>query len=484
MTNRPCYFRFLSLVFALCLVAAFVSGCAAQPEALPETEPTVTEPTQPQAQSHSFLNGDPLGEFSIVYSEADHDYSKRAAEYIQAQILERTGLELPLIRDTDPTAAYEIVVGQTSREISSRLTPPELSTQFAILAEDSQIALEGEYFVIAAAAYYFIETYVPQDDYDAQIPLSVTIHEPIVEKADNYIFLIGDGMGVNTTRLFEAVENTVDYGDGESCFYGYYLPYQGFSRTASLSGVTDSAAGGTALACGIKTVNYYVGQDENHSSVQSLTELAGEFEMSTAVMSTETETGATPGAFSAHADDRDLSTDILLSQQELQKKYGTIIECGFDFYTPNYMKWIEKTFLETLDTLDDNENGFFIMYEEAHTDKHGHNNDMDKAFQALVRFDQVIARAMEYAFYHPNTFVLITADHETGGITEENGTFVYTTEEHTGVDVPVFVYGYGGEVFHGNTVENIQIPQTIALWLGEPAFGDQTQFGPLTSDAP
>jgi alkaline phosphatase len=286
-------------------------------------------------------------------------------------------------------------------------------------------------------------------------------------------------MGVNTTRLFEIMDNNIDYGDGEEIFYGYYLPYQGFSRTNSLSGTTDSAAGGTALSCGIKTINYYVGQDENHAPVQSLTELAGSLQLSTAVMSTETETGATPAAFSAHVDDRNMSGEIIASQQELQTAYGTIINCGYDFYTPNYMKWIEKTLNETLDTLDDNEKGFFLMYEEAHTDKHGHNNDMPMAFQAIVRFNQVIARVMEYSFYHPNTFVLITADHETGGLTEENGTFVYTTDAHTGVDVPVFVYGQGGEVFNGQTVENIQIPQTIAAWLGEPNFGDQSQFGPL-----
>ena len=459
MTQKPYLFRIFCLLLTLSLAAALLSGCTPAPA--------------------SRLNDAPLEEFSIVRSQLADDYTIRAAQYIQAQILERTGLELPVKTDDNPAVGFEILVGDTTRDLSAQVAPPQHCTQFAIAAGEGQVALEGDAFVIAAAAYYFIETYVPQDDFPAQIPMEVTIHDPIQAPAKNYILLIGDGMGVNTTRLFEIMDNNIDYGDGEDIFYGYYLPYQGFSRTNSLSGTTDSAAGGTALSCGIKTINYYVGQDENHAPVQSLTELAGSLQLSTAVMSTETETGATPAAFSAHVDDRNMSGEIIASQQELQTAYGTIINCGYDFYTPNYMKWIEKTLNETLDTLDDNEKDFFLMYEEAHTDKHGHDNDMPMAFQAIVRFNQVIARVMEYSFYHPNTFVLITADHETGGLTEENGTFVYTTEEHTGVDVPVFVYGQGGEVFNGQTVENIQIPQTIAAWLGEPDFGDQSQFGPL-----
>jgi alkaline phosphatase len=74
--------------------------------------------------------------------------------------------------------------------------------------------------------------------------------------------------------MFDYVVNEVDYSDGEDIFYGYYLPYQGFSRTDSLSGTTDSAAGGTALSSGIKTINGNVGRDENLNDVKLITELA------------------------------------------------------------------------------------------------------------------------------------------------------------------------------------------------------------------
>jgi alkaline phosphatase len=306
------------------------------------------------------------------------------------------------------------------------------------------------------------------------------IYDPIVEKADNFIIMIGDGMGVNNTLLFDVLENNVAYSDGEDTFYVYYLPYSGFSKTKSTAMITDSAAGGTALACGIKTKNGHVGQDKDHQEVESITELAGFMGMSTAVMSTEVQTGATPAAFSAHADGRDMSDMIKKSQKELQSAYGTIIDCGYDTYTTSGVLSIENKVRSNLKTMGQNENGFFMMYEEAYTDKHNHDNNMDMSFKALVRFNQVIATVMEYAFYNPNTFVIITADHETGGLTMKNGTYIYTSTDHTSKDVPVFAYGYRAELFGGKTIENVQIPQTIASFMGVDDFGDQTQYKALT----
>ncbi len=428
--------------------------------------------------SKSFINDTNLKDFKIVYSEGDLDYSHRAAEYIRAEILERTGLDLPLVTDTEEASDNEIVVGNTNRSISASLNADTDGLEFAILAEGGSVALEADYFVIAAAAYYFIETYVPYDDFSASVPTEVTIRTPIVKEAKNYIMLIGDGMGVYQTRLFDYLEDTSDYSDGEDIFYGYMLPYIGYSRTASLSGITDSAAGGTALSSGIKTVNSYVGLDKDGNEVQSLTELCGSVGMATAVMSTEKQTGATPSTFSAHTEDRDESSEILADQVALTDRYGTIIECGYDYYTERYMQnSIEKRITDTLDTLSQDEDGFFMMYEEAHIDKHSHNNDMDKTYLALIRFNQAIARFMEFAFYNPDTFILITADHETGALRpDESGALAYNSDYHTLDDVPVFAYGYGAELFDGQTVENVQIPMTIASFLGVYDFGDQSEF--------
>lgn len=462
---RKNYVKTIALVLVTAMLLVFLAAC--------NTETPIT--------SSSHLNDIKITDFSIVYAADTYGYNQRAAQYIQTEIASRTGQTLPLLTDADPAATtYEIIVGDTTREISSRIEPISDSVKFNILAEDTQIAMEGEYFVIAAAAYYFVNTYIPQNNYDAVIPKEVTTHDPIVEAPDNYIMLIGDGMGPNQTLLFNSLANNIEFGHGEDTFFGYYLPYLGAHRTGSLTGVTDSAAGGTALACGIKTINYYVGQDQNHAPVQSLTELAASLGLATAVMSTEVNTGATPAAFSAHANDRDDKADIIMSQSELKKATGTIIECGYDYYNFNGVRNICNKVNNTLTTLTQDPDGFFLMYEEAHGDKHGHNNDLEKCYAAMVRFNRVIAVVMEYAFYHPNTFVIITADHETGGLMKSDSGFYYTSEDHTGVDVLTFAYGIGGELFHHKTIENIQIPQTIASFWGVDDFGDQSQFQPLT----
>lgn len=437
---------------------------------------------EPDKPSSSFINGVNLEEFAIVYSAEDNDYSKRAAEYIQTEILARTDLELPLVEDSaEAVSEYEIVVGNTERKISGQLNAETSGLEFAIMADDTSVALEGDYFIIAAAAYYFIETYVPVDNFDASVPKETCILEPIVKEARNYILLIGDGMGVYQTKIFDYMENGVEYGDGEDFFYGELLPYKGFSITRSLSGVTDSAAGGTALSCGIKTYNGYVGKDRNGNDSKSLTELAYELGMSAGVMSTENRTGATPATFSAHADSRSNNETILESQAKAMQEYGTVIDCGYDYYNTRYMKVIENHILDTVSKLEANENGFFLMYEEAHIDKHCHDNDLESTFEAVVRFNQAIARFMEYAFYNPNTFILITADHETGGLyPDENSALQYTTENHTSDDVPIFAYGDGAELFDGVEIENIQIAHTIASLMGEDNFGDQSVYKALT----
>ena len=418
------------------------------------------------------LNGTPITAYTIIYDAEGPDYNKRAAEYIRDTLVERFGFDMPIKDDSEPISEYEIVVGETSRDISKELDADTNGFEFSMLTKDGSVALEGEYFVIAAAVYFFLDTYLIDGDHNFITEDGVTTHQPIVKEAKNYILLIGDGMGVNHTRMFDYLTDTSEYSDGESLFYGYMFPYQGLSRTQSLSGITDSAAGGTALATGYKTYNEYVGLDRNGNSIKSLTELAAELGKATAVMSTENKTGATPATFSAHAYDRDDSAGILETQAQTVATYGTVIDCGYDYYTARYIKTIEKHITDTLTKVSADEDGFFLMYEEAHTDKHSHNNDIDDAFLAILRFNQAIARFMEYAFYNPDTVVIITADHETGGLRANGDVLEYTSDDHTAADVPVFAWGMGAEVFAGKTVENVEIAKFFAGEMGVDSFGD------------
>lgn len=464
------------------LVILFLTGCQAEAPIETSTD-TQEQDVSDTIEKVRLLNGTPIEEFSIVYDKDEPDYNLRAAKHIQAEVLARTGCSLVIKEDDEQGCAHEIVVGESSRQISSALDADTQYTQFAILADEEKIALEGDYFVIAAAAYFFVETYIPDTYFDSSIPKQTMIHEPIQKEAKNFILLIGDGMGVNQTLLYDVFDvsapGTPGYSDGEDLFYGYLLPNQGYSRTASRSGVTDSAAGGTALATGYKTVNGYIGKNESGKDVTSLTELAASMGKATAVMSTDLSTGATPASFSAHANSRNASSDISASQKTTVQKYGTLINCDFDSYTVKSVKEIQNTVNETLNTLSKDEDGFFMMYEEAHIDKHCHHNDMTATFYALMRFNQVIGVTMEYAFYHPDTFVLITADHETGGLTNNQGTYSYTQDSHSGADVPVFAYGLSTEIFDEKTIENTQIPKTIAYLMGKKDFGANDQYKSL-----
>lgn len=435
-------------ILVLCMVLLLFTGCGG---------------------SKTTINGIDISEYTLVYDQNAPDYCLRAAEYIQAETLARTGIEIPVCEAQSGTYSHEILVGETDRALSTQLDADTKNVEFAILADKNHIALEGDYFIIAAAAYYFVQTYIPGSKFQSTVPQEISIHSPITEAPNNYIFLIGDGMGFNHTKLVEEYEiaNFAYDSDNERIFYGNYLPYQGMIQTASLSGVTDSAAAATALACGYKTINSYVGKDQNGNDVTSLTELAISKGMATAVMSTDQMTGATPSGFSAHAMNRDLSDEILACQQKLMLEHNTIFECGLHS-TGNYQDYIADTLTE----LGKNESGFFIMYEEGYIDKFSHKMQLEDTLFCVGRFNQAIGIFMEYAFYHPDTFLIITADHETGGLMENNeGKLGFNTESHTAADVPIYGYGQGTEVFQDCQMQNNNIPKIIAELWGAAYFG-------------
>lgn len=422
--------------------------------------------------SGTSLNGVDISQYCIVYPKETTDYCQRAAQYLHDEILQRTGADLPVYQDDMPVQTHEIILGQTNRSLTKDITLRSQDTKLAIKADKKHIALNGQSVLIAAAAYYFINTYIPGDSFQSKIPVGqITTCEPITEKPEKFIFLIGDGMGVNHTKLPEqhAVEDYIDDSDNEDIFYGYYLPYQGVVHTNSLSGVTDSAAGATALACGIKTINGVVGRDQYGNDVQSLTELAASLGMATAVLSSDAQDGATPAGFSAHAADRSDSADILACQEAMKESFGTVFAAGL-YTEPAY----EQVISDTLQQVEQDEDGFFLMYEEGYIDKKSHNQDLGGTVMYMGRFNQAIGLFMEYAFYHPDTFLLITADHETGGLqTGEDGLLGFTTGNHTGADVPIFAYGQGAEVFDRYSGENNDIPKAIAKLWGVDNFADQ-----------
>ncbi len=341
--------------------------------------------------------------------------------------------------------------------------------------------------------------------------------KPTTKNAENYfdsnvknvIFLIGDGMGFNhleKTKAEKQVSLAMDTFD-----------IKGSSMTRSFTNaVTDSAAGGTALATGIRTANGVVGaypldKNSKYSYPKNLSELCMEMGKLTGVVTTDYTSGATPASFSAHDPDRDntdtISDDQLASGINLiwgnYNGYVTealATENGYE-YVANYNEmmsleegsysfgqftgdlWepesvtegtptLEEMAVKAVDILDDTDEGFFLMIEGAHIDKHSHSNDGEKMKRALISFDNTIKAMLDYAKEDGETLVIVTADHETGAIKLKGDSYEFTSGSHSAADVPVLVYGTDKLIESGETLNNYEIPIRIAYILG----ADETTF--------
>ena len=325
----------------------------------------------------------------------------------------------------------------------------------------------------------------------------------------NVIFLIGDGMGYNHLEKTKKERKTSLIMDT--------FEIEGSSMTRSFNKkVTDSAAGGTALSAGIRTANKAVGvynldKKAKCSYPKSITELCKERGMLTGVVTTDETTGATPSAFSAHSSDRynedDLTYDQFKSEiniiwghsngfatETMAEEYGyeyistydemmALEEGSYSYAQFTTQMWslentapqtptLQQMTMKAIDILDDTDEGFFLMVEGAHIDKHSHNNDSDKMTESLEAFDNTIEAVLEYAKEDGETLVVVTADHETGAITLKDGEYKFTSGDHSAADVPVLVYGSDKLIAQGEKLNNYEIPIRIAYLLGF----DETQF--------
>ena len=332
----------------------------------------------------------------------------------------------------------------------------------------------------------------------------------------NVIIMIGDGMGENHLKLAEQY--------GHTLFMNTNYDLRGQSRTRSLSHVTtDSAAGGTALACGTRVINQTVGVYGYDpfgliSQPMSIAEVAQEHGMRTGIVTTDKTTGATPADFSVHVLYRKQYEKI--GQQQLESKFDLIwggkedtvtreaTEAhGFTYITNrgemqalqpgsrSYGQFTGSTWrpttaagddkmptlaemsmkaIELLNT--DNDKGFFMMIEGAHIDKNSHASDgikmdydskRESVVDAVVGFDNAIRDVVNFAREDGHTVVLVTADHETGWIFADiHGNMKFHSNEHTAHNVPVFVYGNKTLFADGRSVANYTIPIRLARLLG------------------
>jgi alkaline phosphatase len=127
---------------------------------------------------------------------------------------------------------------------------------------------------------------------------------------------------------------------------------------------------------------------------------------------------------------------------------------------------------KALDILSQDEDGFFLMVESSMIDDYGHFNELSTLMEEVLDFDRTVGNVFEWASNHPGTLVVVTSDHETGGLTLLNGDIEkgeiechFSSGGHSGVMVPVYSFGQGAEVFSG-IYENTDIFYKMANALG------------------
>jgi len=339
-------------------------------------------------------------------------------------------------------------------------------------------------------------------------------------RAKSVILFVGDGMGA---AHHEAIKLSTSGLEGNSAMDS--LAYSGLSHTSSADPedfVTDSAAAATALASGVKTYNGAVGVDADGEPVTTILEEAQKAGKSTGIVTTSTATDATPAAFAAHVFARtnqneiarqyieETGPDVILGgggdlwhSESREGSGGNLVEqaerSGYEYVAdPNHLESTQSPkilglftdgamFLEgtegegiydpavslptmtdkAIETLSQDDDGFFLVVEEEAIDAMSHANNGELALKAAKRLDEAVSLGRTYAEENPDTLVIVTADHETGGLGIEGadgsddgpfrvaGTYRqafemgWTTTEHTADSVPVTAEGPGAEKLVG-----------------------------------
>lgn len=336
------------------------------------------------------------------------------------------------------------------------------------------------------------------------------------QKAKNVILLIGDGMGL--TQISAGMYMNNNRLELER------MPVVGLHKSyASNNLVTDSAAGATAFACGIKTYNGAIAVDPDTNAVGTILEEAEQRGLASGLVTTSTIVHATPASFVTHVkqrrmyeeiaagfldtevdffigggkkffdrregDDRNIYAELeekgYLVSDYFQKKLKRVkpdYTKNFAYFTADadplpvlqgrdYLQPASKLAAEFLDQHDTENKGFFLMIEGAQIDWGGHANNSDYIVSEMIDFDGTIGAILDFAEKDGETLVIVTADHETGGYAINPGSKfgriepAFTSDYHTAALIPVFAYGPGSELFAG-IYENTAIYTKMRRALG------------------
>ena len=348
-----------------------------------------------------------------------------------------------------------------------------------------------------------LHTYVMENPYD--VP---EIKAPKGKKVKNVVLMIGDGMSLMHVYSAWTANRGKLYLDNSQVV--------GLSKTYCANKlITDSGAGGTAIAIGQKTNYHSVGVDAQGNEQPSLITLAKQKGLSAGIAVTCRLWDATPADFCCHNVDRDEEYDLIADYvncgadyvigggaekfenrpdgrnifQELEAKGyqvarsweeaqalkdGKIFAVTDPKDTPVPAERgdrLAQSALKGMDIMDKNKKGFFMMIEGSQLDDYGHFNDLGLLMEETHDFDRTVGKVFEWAAKDGETLVVVTADHETGGLTLVDGDLQkgeikckFSTGSHSGVMVPVYAFGPGSEHFTG-LYENTAIFDKIATLL-------------------
>ncbi|CCQ10631.1 Alkaline phosphatase [Pseudoalteromonas luteoviolacea B = ATCC 29581] len=299
--------------------------------------------------------------------------------------------------------------------------------------------------------------------------IAATIFIPLSATAapKNIIYMIGDGMGPAYTTAYRYYLDDPKTKVVDPTVFDALLKGMAHTYPDDDTVVTDSAAGATALATGTKSYNGAIAVDSHKKPLTTMLELAKAHGKTTALVATSQINHATPASFAAHNESRrnydeiandyidnkingKLAVDLLLGGgtryfiredrnlvtefksagyqyiQEFEKldslnglpAIGLFADIAFPYAIDSNSERLGKMTEKSLKLLDkQNENGFFVMIEGSQIDWCGHSNDIACAMHEMVDFANAIKVAKQYVDANPDTLLVITADHSTGGLT-------------------------------------------------------------------
>lgn len=329
----------------------------------------------------------------------------------------------------------------------------------------------------------------------------------------NVILIIGDGMGLEHLKAGQLYDG-MEYG-----FTGWQsvsINTAPITYAGKLSDeATDSAASATAMATGHLTVNKYLGMLPDGTELTTILDIAATMGKSTGIVTTDSLLGATPSGFSAHSRSRaadsvlmdtqldsgvnllcgNLDTACTAMAQQIQEKGYTYCE---DYTQLSSTFGADKVYwqmpmvgdtattdlvdvsVDALNYLDQDSDGFVLMIEQAHPDKNSHNKNFLGVCQAVSNLNATVEAVLSWLGDRTDTAILITADHECGGLVVSNEAGTYANPEetpsgtlyyefrnggHTAANVALYVYGFAADFTKSELYGEDELKNTGIFYL-------------------